>query len=195
MVIFSIPFYLLFFSTCLVLVMYIYLYRALNQTLNKLAKLVNEFNSPKQTQRKENIMQGEQDYNLLVSDTNAAPPRDGVQVVNRGKILRSYSTKMFKRPENIQEKQAQHPVTIELPWASIKTRFHIFFALSIFFLVYSIVMFFWVRIVAYPPRSIDSGLKKLPGIVRFLFWLHTLLTSIGLLVYSIEIDDKYLQNH
>ena len=115
-----------------------------------------------------------------------------MQVVNRGKILRSYSTKVFKRPENIQQEQAQHPVTIELPWASIKTRFHIFFAFSIFFLVYSITMFIWVRVVAYPPHSIDSELNKLPGVVRFLFWLHTLLTSIGLLVYSKEIDDKYL---
>jgi hypothetical protein len=110
-------------------------------------------------------------------------------------MLRTYSTKVFKRPGNIQQQQTQNPVTIELPWASIKTRFHIFFALSIFFLVYSILMFIWVRIVAYPPRSFRIELNKLPGSVRFLFWLHTVLTSIGLLVYSIEIDDKYLQNH
>lgn len=172
--------------------MYFYLYRALNKTLNKLARLVNEFTSPKPKSSGELIESGDQGYVLLPADKEEVLDTDRVQVVNRGKMLRTYSSKVFRRPGNIQQQQAQNPVTVELPWASIKTRFHIFFALSIFFLVYSIGMFIWVRIVAYPPRSIESELKKLPGVIRFLFWLHTLLTSIGLLVYSIEIDGKYL---
>jgi hypothetical protein len=44
---------LLFAATFLVLVLYIYLYRALNKTLNKLARLVTDFTSPKQKSRRE----------------------------------------------------------------------------------------------------------------------------------------------
>lgn len=104
-------------------------------------------------------------------------------------MLRTYSSKVFKRTTSIQKEKQPNPVTVELPWASIKTRFHIFFALSIFFLVYSFVMFLWVRIAVYPL------LEPIPFVVNFLFWLHTILISIGVLFYSMEIDDKYLQDH
>lgn len=53
LVFFSIPYYLLFAGTIIVLILYIYLYRALNKTLNRLAFLVAEFQSPKLQKKQE----------------------------------------------------------------------------------------------------------------------------------------------
>ena len=44
---FSLPFFVLFAGSFIVLGLYVYLYRALNKTLNELAKFVTELQSPK----------------------------------------------------------------------------------------------------------------------------------------------------
>ena len=161
---------MLFAGSFIVLGLYVYLYRALNKTLNELAKFVTELQSPKQKVRVSEVKQVEKEKQAELEVQNSKRLLDSfnqrdLQVLDRGKMLRTYSSRMFKRsflqadslnvnPNQKKEEDLESTttVTIELPWQSIKSRFHIFFTVSIFFLLFSIGLFIGVRLVSYPPN-------------------------------------------
>ena len=98
---FSLPFFVLFAGSFIVLGLYVYLYRALNKTLNELAKFVTELQSPKNVRVSE-VKQVEKEKQAELEIRSSKRLLDSFnqkdfQVLDRGKMLRTYSSRMFKR--------------------------------------------------------------------------------------------------
>ena len=172
-----------------VLLAYCIVYALMSHTLRQIQGNVQEFTLPSgEPSFYSTLSSGGVDNEPADLDPEENDANSSFLVSKRGKALMTRSQKVKGQKIEISNRYSQglQAMTVEIPWESIKVRYHVFFVGSIVFTSLSFTLNLLIA-------EKDNGLY---GLKATLFYsIFTLVGTVCFVLYETQVDDSFVHQH